>query len=181
MVERVSKITTQCGYRGPVTERMVIGLVMCFIDSAVEEFGEKGKYVRLIGQFAGRFMLSPETREIADYAAAECILPKLGGQWIASLLERQEGPRSTDETSKATGTVWRPKNGIMGMQAKLQLGLKPPLPGKPSQTGYEYWLEVLELDSRVEDPMQAALSSLGEPGTLKVKPKPAAITDEAAD
>jgi hypothetical protein len=171
MVERVAKITTQCGARAPVTERQPIGLVMCFIDSITEEIGTLGKYLRLTGQFAGRFLKNLETGEIADYAASECILPKLGGAWVASLCQRQDGPRPTAEDSKATGVTWHPP--VPAMQAKIQISLKPVASNKPSQTGYEYAIEVIELDSRVEDPMTAALAQLGD-GSLQVRQLPQA-------
>jgi hypothetical protein len=176
MVERVAKITAQLGFRGVVTERLIIGLIMCFIDSITEEIGSLGKYLRMGGQFAGRFLVDPITGEIMDYAASECILPKLGGGWVASLCDRQDGPRPTADGSKETGVTWKPP--VPAMQAKLQIGLKPVAAGKPSQTGYEYTIEVLELDSRVADPMTAALAQL-DGGTLAAKP--AAITREAAD
>jgi hypothetical protein len=142
---------------------------MCWIDTVTEEMGEKGKYVRLTGQFAGRFLTSLETGELSDVAASECILPKLGSDWLKSLCTRVDGPRPSDEASKATGVTWQPKK--KGMQAKIQLGLKPPTPGKPSERGYEYTLEVLGLDPEIEDPMAGALAQLGLGEGMALKPR----------
>lgn len=123
-----SKSMTRMEGKGQKKLFDVVGIASGFLNGE----SQYGSWTAFIGQFQARSL------EGEDYAAPQVFLPEPAQSMLIAALTSRDGAEN-------------------GVEFAFEVGIREPTPGKPSVSGYEYYVRPL-MDTRQDDRMAQLLA-----------------------
>lgn len=165
MEDYTKKLTADVAWLRPVPSETWLMRIAGIVTEGWAETSALGGYVRWYGTFRAKHPAKPDhngviaVEGLVETRSSRLILPSVASNWMGQYFDTLQADKAVDpadaETRQRTGLMFKPKPQFDGgFTFGLDLVLRPPKPGKPSTTGYEFGVQIVKADARF-DPFDA--------------------------